>query len=216
MLPITRQLVKDHALPQILQELQAYWADEQNRRKEFYDWVRDDQKVEFIEGEIIMHSPVRWSHSAVMNDLVELLRVYTRKGVGGYVGVEKLMCRFTRNDYEPDICYFDAAQAADFYKTQTIFPVPRFIVEILSQSTAHRDRGVKLTDYEAHGVQEYWIIDADVETIEQYILENGKYTKHDFSENDTIKFDVFPDLEIPVNALFDNKIFEKVLNSLLR
>ena len=57
MLPITRQLITQHELPKILQELQEYWADEQNRRKEFYDWVRDDQKVEFIEGECITISP---------------------------------------------------------------------------------------------------------------------------------------------------------------
>jgi Uma2 family endonuclease len=212
MLPITRQLVKDHALPQILQELQTYWADEQNRRNEFYDWVRDDQKVEFIEGEIIMHSPVRLKHYAVTANLSDLLRIYVRKN-GGLVGVEKLMCRFNRNDYEPDICYFDAAQTAEFHDAQTLFPIPRFIVEILSQSTAHRDRGVKFLDYEAHGVLEYWIVDADTEEIEQYILVDGKYQKNVFTEKDTLEFFVFKGLKMPILALFDTKTFENTLNA---
>jgi Uma2 family endonuclease len=210
MLAITRQLVQEHALPQILQELQNYWADEQNRRNEFYNWVRDDQKVEFIDGEIVVHSPVRLKHYAVTANLTDLLRTYVRKN-GGLVGVEKLMCRFTRNDYEPDICYFDAIQTATFKDEQTIFPVPCFIVEILSKSTEHRDRGVKLTDYEAHGVQEYWIIDADTEKVEQYILENNIYNKKELSEAEILEFSIFKGLKMPIRALFDATIFEQTL-----
>lgn len=36
---------------------------------------------------------------------------------------------------------------------------PDLVVEILSPTTAHRDRGIKLDLYARHGVQQYWIVD---------------------------------------------------------
>ncbi len=53
---------------------------------------------------------------------------------------------------------------------QLLFPAPDFIVEILSKGTASVDKGVKKTDYAAHGVREYWIIDPIRQRIGQYIL----------------------------------------------
>ena len=50
-----------------------------------------------------------------------------------------------------------------------IFPPPDLIVEVLSPSTERNDRTIKFQDYAAHGVSEYWIIDADAQVIEQYI-----------------------------------------------
>lgn len=40
-----------------------------------------------------------------------------------------------------------------------VHPAPDFTVEVLSKSTASKDKGVKLEDYAAHGVRGYWIID---------------------------------------------------------
>jgi Uma2 family endonuclease len=38
---------------------------------------------------------------------------------------------------------------------------PALVVEALSVRTAHLDSGPKFTAYEAHGVQEYWILDPE-------------------------------------------------------
>jgi Uma2 family endonuclease len=55
------------------------------------------------------------------------------------------------------------------------FPVPDLVVEVLSNSTEERDRGVKFEDYVVNGVGEYWIVDADESVIEQYVLQAGEY-----------------------------------------
>ena len=39
-------------------------------------------------------------------------------------------------------------------------------VEILSPSTAHRDRGVKLDLYARRGVREYWIADPEEDVVD--------------------------------------------------
>ncbi len=56
-----------------------------------------------------------------------------------------------------------------------LFPAPDFVVEILSPSTEKYDRNEKFVDYAAHGVQEYWIIEPEIEIVEQYFNEGGKF-----------------------------------------
>lgn len=82
----------------------------------------------------------------------------------------------TCNDYEPCIVFFNTEKSSRFTDDQLLFPVPDFVVEILSDTTAKYDRNEKFIDYAAHGVSEYWIIDPELETIEQYFNENGKFT----------------------------------------
>jgi Uma2 family endonuclease len=76
---------------------------------------------------------------------------------------------------EPDICFFRKDVSDKFTENQTLFPAPDFIVEILSDSTEHRDRGVKFKDYQAHKIEEYWIIDPENQTLEQYHLKGDFY-----------------------------------------
>lgn len=197
-------------LKEIIDELQQYWLEEQDRRLVFYNWVTPEMKVEFIDGEIVVHSPVRKSHSDCGMFLLLIIEFFNRKQKIGWVGYEKIMTRFTRNDYEPDLCFFLNEKSDLFEDEQTIFHVPDFIVEIISKSTEVRDRGIKLLDYQQHGVQEYWIIDADAKIVEQYLLgDDGEYTIPNLhTAKQIIQCKILVGLQIPVKALFD-----KVCNS---
>ncbi len=67
----------------------------------------------------------------------------------------------------------------DIIKRDGVYGAPDLIVEVLSPSTARRDRGDKKTLYEQHGVQEYWIISPDEKSVEVYLLKDGKYELDD-------------------------------------
>lgn len=161
----------------IIQQLQEKLKEEQRKRQEFYDTIKETDKVEFINGEIIYHPPVVKEHNDAIGSLLVLLDTYVRLHKLGWVGFNNIMVQFTRNDYEPDLCFFNIEKSKDFKKGQMIFPVPDLAVEVLSKSkkSLARDRKIKFDDYEIHGVSEYWMIDPDRETIEQYVLEEGKY-----------------------------------------
>ena len=47
---------------------------------------------------------------------------------------------------------------------------PDLVIEILSPTTASRDRGLKLKTYARYGIGEYWIVDPDAQTVEVYRL----------------------------------------------
>jgi hypothetical protein len=88
---------------------------------------------------------------------------------------EKTLVALTRSDYEPGLNFFAEAQAEAFEADQWKFPAPDLAVEVLSSSMEQNNRGVKLEDYAAHGVREYWIVDPEAKTVEQFALERGGY-----------------------------------------
>lgn len=187
--------------------------NEERERKEFYDKVDENMKAEFINGEMIIHSPVMLRHNFATSKLFKIIDTYADIHDLGFTGIEKIMISLTRNDYEPDICFFDKDKADNFTPTQKLFPAPDFIVEVLSTSTEAIDRGIKFRDYAAHGVTEYWIVDPDNEIVEQYKLKDGEYTQLKKSDDGTIHCVVLQGLDIPVRAIFDKKLNRDFINS---
>ena len=197
------QLVRSPSLPTYVQQFESLLQAEREKRERFYEEMSEDQKVEFINGEIIVHSPVRLRHNIVNQNLLVRLSTFVKQGNLGYVGYEKLLITFMRNDYEPDIVYFGPEKARTFTLDQMKFPAPDFIVEVLSPSTEAHDRGIKFVDYAIHGVTEYWIVDPDRETVEQYVLEGQAYNLHIKSKTGELQSVAVPGFEIPVRAIFE-------------
>ena len=212
-------ILKSPDAPQQVAALQLALADEAKRRQAFYEWIDENTKAEFINGQIVIHSPVRKEHWQVSDLLASVLSVFTRVKKLGRVGVEKVMIRLTRNDYEPDIVFFEKNKADTFAKGQVLFPAPDFAVEILSDSTATTDKTTKKKDYAAHGIQEYWIIDAKKCLIEQYVLldKNDKtyFPPKIHRIDDIIESRVIVGFIIPVRALFDEDVNVQALKDLL-
>ena len=197
------QLLQSPRLPFFVQDFSSRLASEAQQRSLFYAQVQEDEKAEFINGEIIMHSPVRLQHNAATGNIFRLLSTYVLTHQLGYVGHEKIMVALTRNDYEPDVCYFGPAKAATFTPDQVLFPAPDLVVEVLSDSTAANDRGVKFEDYAAHGVVEYWIVDSVAEVVEQYLLEGDSYILSIKARSGELSSLALPGFVIPVRAIFD-------------
>lgn len=170
-----QELLKSPYLPFYAQQIESVLAEEARKRQAFYAHITEQDKAEFINGEAIYHSPVQLRHNVTTKRLLVLLDAYVQQHHLGFVGYEKLMVSLTRNDYEPDICFFNQTKAAQFKPDQMHFPAPDLAVEVLSDSTAANDRGVKFQDYAAHGVMEYWIIDPELEIVEQYQLVGNSY-----------------------------------------
>lgn len=210
-------LLDSPRLPFIARKIDAVLADETQRRREFYAAINEGDKAEFINGDVIFHSPVKLRRNVVTKRLLILLDTFVMMHDLGFVGYEKIMVSLTRNDYEPDICYFNQSKAADFKPDQMRFPAPDLIVEVVSESTEHNDRGVKFDDYAAHGVEEYWIIDPEAETLEQYRLPEDGDVYHlviKAKSGDVQSFAV-PGFDIPVRAIFDPAANQETLQTLV-
>jgi Uma2 family endonuclease len=206
--------------PQQVEALMVSINEEKRRRRDFREWVTPDTKAEFINGEVIIHSPVKRQHWKITDLLSSILSVYARFKKLGSVGTEKVMIALTRNDYEPDLVFFSKEKADLFYDEQVLFPAPDLVVEILSKGTAAKDKGIKKKDYAANGIQEYWIIDPIKQEIHQYILfipTDKQYSPAKiFTIDDDIESKAIKDFVIPVRAIFEEDVNLMTLQKIIQ
>ncbi|GAB2585874.1 Uma2 family endonuclease [Spirosoma areae] len=203
----------------IIERVQAVLNNEATKRQAFYEWLQDDVKAEFINGEVIMHSPVKRRHLRANGNLTTLLRVYVQMHDLGEVDTEKALITLTRNDYEPDICFWRKDIADEFTDDTMKHPAPDLVVEILSKGTAKRDRGIKFEDYAAHGVREYWLVDPIRQVVEQFRLDE-EFMAFDavgnFHLNDTLTALTVRGFAIPIRAIFESEANALTLRALLQ
>lgn len=196
-------------------KLDAALKVEQKKRQHFYETVQEDDKVEFINGEVIFQSPAKLWHTQAVGNLSQLISVHVRRLQLGIVATEKLLISLSRNDYEPDIVFFGPEKSRSFTRNQMQFPAPDLVVEVLSESTERHDRVTKSRDYSAHGVLEYWIVDPQHEIVEQYLLEKGEYLLELRSGDGPIESKAIAEFKIPVRAIFDQDVWLETLKKLV-
>jgi Uma2 family endonuclease len=199
-------LLESPDLPVLLRDLNEVVAKERQLRERFYAEITPSEKAEFINGQVIMHSPATDQHTETRQNLEIALVQHVREFDLGRVRSEKTLCVFPRNDYEPDVCYFSEAKSAKIKRLTMKFPPPDFICEVLSKSTEARDRGIKFKDYAAHGVREYWIADPRTQVLEQYVSDGkGGYKLRLKSNSGEVESTVIKGFRIPIRAIFDTK-----------
>ena len=66
--------------------------------------------------------------------------------------------------------------------------MPDLVGEILSSSSAKIDKKTKFETYQRFGVKEYWIINPELELLEQFILKDGQYILfHVYSKSEVVR-----------------------------
>lgn len=101
---------------------------------------------------------------------------------------------------QPDLVVVCDKQKLD---EQKITGTPDLIAEVLSPSTAKKDRKIKFCRYEKALIPQYWIIDPVHESVEVYVLKENEYRlKQVYFKDDVIKVDFFDGLEIDLGNIF--------------
>jgi Uma2 family endonuclease len=60
-----------------------------------------------------------------------------------------------------------------------------------------------MTDYALHGVKEYWIIDTDNQTVEQYLLKNKTFELAQKLKDGIIDSEVITGFKIALKEVFE-------------
>ncbi|MBD2023803.1 Uma2 family endonuclease [Leptolyngbya sp. FACHB-711] len=118
----------------------------------------------------------------------------------------------------PDVAIVSRAEAERLLHQTAVFQTPSLlVVEIVSPSSASEDYDRKLKEYEALGVQEYWVIDYEglgaakyigfpkSPTLTIYALVNGKYEAQQFRDDEPIESAVFGRLDLTAEQVFTAK-----------
>lgn len=202
---ILEPLTKSGKLVQYVRELNGFLQAEHVRRLAFRDWLPDGVKAEFINGEVVVHSPDRLSHTRARQRVSSLVRAHAMSRAIGEVLDEKAMVKFERNDYMPDVSFWRAEVARTFEPGQMFFPPPDWACEVLSPSTEHVDRSDKFDDYARDGVGEYWLVHPEEHYVEQYVLAGSQYELRGKFNSGTITSVRVPGFAVPVEAFFSDE-----------
>ena len=85
--------------------------------------------------------------------------------------------------------------------------VPDLVVEILSPSTALKDKREKKDLYERFGVREYLIVYPMEELVERFVVADGRYNAAEvFGWGETLPIAIFPELTLNLWEVFDKQL----------
>ena len=145
---------------------------------------QDEIREELIGGKIVAMSPrPTFNHNRVAFKIATLFDRYLegRKCTAIADGTDLYLTEEDR--FIPDMMV-----VCDRSKIQSdgVHGAPDLVVEVLSPSTAKRDRGYKKDVYEKSGVREYWLVNPADKSVEIYRLEGQSYTLFDI-------YHVYPD-----------------------
>ena len=82
---------------------------------------------------------------------------------------------------------------------------PDLVIEILSPTTADKDRGIKHELYGRYGVTEYWLVDPIAETVSIHRQRAGVLAAaHTFGRKQTLRSPLLAGLELPLDDIFSS------------
>ena len=127
----------------------------------------DGNRYEAIEGDLYMTPAPSIRHHRLTRALYDALKPLLHKPEYGELFWAPVGVEFpaTGEGVQPDLM-FVSNERRGIIGEAGIVGAPDLVMEILSPSTAIRDRTIKLRLYERQGVGEYWIVDPDENAID--------------------------------------------------
>ena len=179
-------------------------------QEQFAEWVGrrgpNDERFELLNGRIVMTPPSGWPQGEASGTLAALLvPVVRQKRIGRVFAADQGFELPSGDTLAPDASVvlkarWEAAEPPEPGKFLHV--VPNVAFEILSASTASRDRGEKKAIYERNGVDEYWLVDLLGRRLTRFALVEGRYGLPDEAgEGETVTSTVVPGLTLSIDEL---------------
>ena len=147
----------------------------------------EDKRYELHDGDLILvPSPKEQHQTTTLNLAAEIRHFALRTGIGrAFIAPFDIV--FSNHDVvQPDVI-FVSNERQYIITPDNIQGAPDLVIEVLSPSTAHRDRTFKRALYARHGVREFWLVDTDTHTIEVLLLgANGYDAIATYGEGETL------------------------------
>lgn len=171
---------------------------------EFARLPADGRRREVVAGELYVTPAPRPTHQRVVARLTTTLETFVTTHGLGWVFPGPIDVLFGEGDYlEPDLVFL-SRERQHLVSDRGIEGPTDLVVEVASESTAERDRGIKRQRYAHFGVPEYWIIDSTAGAVEVYRLTLGPGTPEVVS--DTLRWTPWPGaptLECGITSILD-------------
>lgn len=162
----------------------------------FYEWV---------EGVLVKMSPVTDKHDELSSYLRKLLEAYFAFKPIGQIRSAPFVMRLEKSRREPDLQVILNSNQGRLNSTY-MDGAADICIEIVSASNSSVDYGEKFIEYEAGGVQEYWLIDPIRKAAHFYRLNEQKSYSQFSIEINKYTTPLLPRLQIPINILWADNL----------
>ena len=171
----------------------------------YEDYVNapEDKRYELLDGELLMTPAPGERHQSTVALLGWKLIQFVSENRLGRVYIAPFDVVLSDTDVvQPDLL-FVSNERAHIVTPANIRGAPDLVVEILSPSTAERDRSFKRTLYAKHGVMEYWMVDAAAKTVTVLRLGERRFdVAGTYGEGDTLTSAALPGFALHVDDIF--------------
>ena len=143
---------------------------------DFVQFPDDGKRHELIDGVHYVTPSPNMNHQQVLGMLHGLIWTHLQMQPVGKVFLSPFDVVLSMFDVvEPDLLYLSNERASKALTPANVKGVPNLVVEIASKGTRKRDETVKRHLYEREGIEEYWVVDPEVEVIRVYRREGTSY-----------------------------------------
>ncbi|MEM9265190.1 MAG: Uma2 family endonuclease [Cyanobacteria bacterium P01_F01_bin.13] len=167
-----------------------------------------DIRYELVDGALVEMPPESDENLSIARTLLlELIKHFPAELVTWGTEIEvsgrRVSCRI------PDLLVHSEESKASLADTKraTIthdMPPPALVVEVVSPGQVNRDRDYryKHTEYAARVIEEYWIVDPELQQITVCHWESGMYEDTIYQGDEKVESPLTPDLDLTPSSLF--------------
>lgn len=135
----------------------------------------DGKKYQIIHGELYMTPAPSTFHQRILLNLIRTLDPFVNENNLGEILIAPVDVVLSMTDVVQSDLVFVARERLNIITKKNIVEAPNLVLEIISENIETIYRQKKMELYEKHGVGEYWIVDPDAKTIEQFIQKKEKF-----------------------------------------
>lgn len=127
------------------------------------------------------------------------------RGPGGWVFASETEIAFEHSQvYRPDVAGWRRESLPELPREVPITVRPDWVCEILSASNAHNDLVRKMRIYQRSGVQHYWVLDPEAETLTVYRwMAEGYLLVQTATGRELVRAEPFGEVELSVRGLIE-------------
>jgi Uma2 family endonuclease len=166
----------------------------------------DGKRHELIDGEHYVTPSPSTRHQRISGNLHWLMRSYLEEHPVGEVLYAPYDIVFSNFDVvEPDLLYLSYERGKTVITEKHARGAPELVIEIASKGTRKRDETIKRRLYERSGVDEYWVLDPEIDSVRVYRRGDAGYGRAielSREKEDVLETSLLPGLRLPLALIF--------------
>ena len=166
----------------------------------------DGKRHEIIEGDHSVTPAPKTKHQKVSFNLTVAIGSFVKqRDLGMVLAAPSDVILSDENVVQPDLLFVSTARAA-IVTEDNIRGAPDLVVEIISETTRKKDEVTKRKLYDRVGVQEYWVVDPELESVKIFSRAQqgyGRAVELSKEAGDILTTELLTGFKLALSEIFD-------------